>query len=106
MLSADVRVIELARLRHRVLQYLFRPRRVRQLAQCDRRLALTYGLLDPLVDLLEIHVQIHQYGCGNTLALADQTEENMFRPDIVMLETDRFLACHRQYLTDPVGEVV
>ena len=106
MLGADVGVVQLARLGHRELEHLLGARRIRQLAQRDGRLALADGLLDPLVDLLQIDVQVGEHGRGDALALADQAEEDVLGADVVVLEADRLLARHRQDLPNPVGEVV
>src|SRR5690606_20740968 len=69
-------------------------------------LPLADGLLHSLVDLLQIDVEVHQDGGGNALALANQSQEDVLRAHVIVLEPDGLLPCHRQDLPDTVREVV
>ena len=94
VLGADVGVVEFTRLRHRELEHLLRGRRVRKLAQRDRRLALAHRFLDAFVDPVEIHVEVAENVSGHAFALANQSKEDVFRSHIVDLETNRLLTSH------------
>ena len=64
------------------------------------------GLFDPLVDLVEIDVEIREHRGRDALALANQTEQNVLGADVVVLEANRLLARHRKNLPHSVGKVV
>ena len=69
VLGADVVVVEVARLFHRVLDHLLRPRRLRQLAHGDHVGAALHELLDFEADLAQIDVQVLQDVGGHAAAL-------------------------------------
>jgi len=106
VLGADVRVVELARLGHGELEHLLGARGIGQFAERDRGLPLPDRLFHPLVNLIEVDVQVGEYRGCDSLPLADEPEEDVLGPDVVVLEADRLLARHRQDLTNTVGEVV
>jgi hypothetical protein len=58
------------------------------------------------VDLLEIHVEVGQHRGGHTFTLADEPEQQVLGPDVIVLQANGFLASHREDLPHPVGEVV
>src|SRR5436190_4298139 len=45
---------------------------------------------------LDIHAKVFQHTAGNTVALAKQTKEDMFRSDVSVIERPRFLGRKRQ----------
>ena len=107
MFGADVAVIEIAGFRHRELKHLFGARSIRQIRSgrlC--RFPLLDGVLDLLGNVVEIHVEVLQHRRRNALTLADQAEQDMLGAHILVMQTCRFLACHRENLPHPLGEVV
>ena len=58
----------------------------RQFAERDGRLPLADRLLDPLVDLVEVDVQVHQDSGGHSLTLPDEAEQDVLGPNVVVAE--------------------
>ena len=107
MFGTDVAVIEIASFRHRELKHFFGARGIRQIRSGGLcRLSLLDGVLDLLGYVVEIHVQVLQHRCRNALTLADQAEQDMLGAHILVMQACRFLACHRENLPHPLGEVV
>ncbi len=106
VLRAHIAVAHLTGLRHRELEHLLGARRVGQLAHGRPRLPLPNLLLGPLLYLIEVHVQVEQHGGRDALALPDQPQQNVLGADVVVLETDRLFARHRQDFAYPISEIV
>ena len=107
VLGADVAVVELARLAHGELEDLLRARRIGKIgAGRLRRFPLLDGLLDLLLNLVEIDAQVLENRRGDALTLADEAEQDVLRPHVLVVETRGFLARHREDLPHTLGEVV
>ena len=107
VLGADVAVVELARLDHGQLEDLLGARGVRQVGTGGRGgFPALDRLLDLLLDVLEIDVEVLQDAGGDALALANQAEEDVLRPHVLVVQAGRFFAGHLQDLPDAVGEIV
>ena len=58
------------------------------------------------MNLVEIDVQVREYGRGYAFPLTDEAQKDVLGAHIIMLEADRLLPRHRQHFSDTVGEVV
>lgn len=85
MLGADVVVAELEGLAQAELEDLLGARRERDVAG---RLLLTLAddVLDLLADGVQRDTERFQSLCGDTLTLVDQAEQDVLRPDVVVVE--------------------
>jgi hypothetical protein len=103
VLGADVVVTERLRLAQRQLEHLLGPRRVR-----DLLLRLLLALADDLLDLLPHGVQADpqrfQGPRRDALALADQAEQEVLGPDVVVIESPGFVLRQVDRLSRPVGK--
>ena len=107
MLGAHVGVIELPRLAHRQLEHLLGARCIGKVGTGRRRrFALLDRLLDLLLNLFQIDVEIGQHRRGDTLALADQTEQDVLGPDVLVMQTRRLFAGHLQNFPNAIREIV
>jgi len=86
VLGADVVVIEVAGLLHRIFDHLLGPRRLRELAHRDHVGAALDELLDLHPDLPQVDVEVFQHVGGDATALLDQTEEDVLGADVLMVE--------------------
>src|SRR6266566_3348964 len=107
MLGPDVRVIELPRLAHRQLEHLLGARCIWKIGTGRRRrFPLLDRLLDLLLNLFEIDVEIGQDRRGNALALADQAEQDVLGPDVLVMQTRRLFTGHLQNFPNAIREIV
>ncbi len=107
MLRPHVGVVQLARLAHGELENFFGPGRVRQIGSGGGgRFALLHRLLDLLLNLLEVDVEIRQHGRGNAFAFADQSQQDMLGPHVLVVQPRSFLPRHLEDLAHPIREVV
>ena len=85
MLGADVVVAEAQRLTERELEDLLRARRERDLAGGDL-LAGADDADDLSAHALDGDVERLEHACGETLLFTEQTEQDVLRADVVVLE--------------------
>ena len=105
--GTDVGMIQLPGLTHRKLQYLLGSRGIREIGtRRGRRLPLLDRLLDPLLDLVQVHIQVGEHCGRHTLPFAYQPEENVLRTNVFVVQTGGFFSRHLQNLANSVGEVV
>ena len=105
MLGADVVVAEAAGLVDRELDDPLRARRQADLAD-DRPIAAADDELDGGPDLGQLDVHVLEDARGDTLALADEAEQQMLGADVVVVEPLRFVLSKRQDLASAVRELV
>ena len=105
MLRADVVVAEATRLVDRQLDDPLRPRRQAHLAD-DGSVAATDDELDGGPDLGQLDVHVLEDARGDTLALADEAEQQVLGADVVVVEPLRFVLSKRQDLARTVRELV
>ena len=105
VLRADVVVAEAARLVDRQLDDPLRARRQADLAD-DRPIAAADDELDGRPDLGQLDVHVLEDARGDTLALADEAEEQMLRADVVVVEALRLVLGKRQDLARAIRELV
>ena len=86
MLGADVVMVEVSGLFHRVLDDFLRPRRLRQLTHRDHIGPALHQLLHLQPDLAQIDVEVLQDVGGHSAPLFDQSQQDMFRADILVVE--------------------
>ena len=55
---------------------------------------------------LQRQARTHQHLRGDTFQFPEEAEQNVLRADVIVLQADRLLACHRENLPHPVREVV
>ena len=104
VLGADVVVIELPRLLDGVFDDFFGPRRLGQLPHGDHVGPGLDDFFDFQADFAQVNVEIFQDIGGNAGSLLDQAEQNMFGPDVFMVEALRLLVGELHHLAGPVGE--
>src|SRR2546430_17677944 len=103
MLGAHVAVPQLSSLIDRELDDLLGARRERDLARGCRGVAAADDELDGGADLGKLDAEGVEDARGDTLAFAHQTEEEMLRSYVVVVETDRLILGERK---DTLGAVV
>ena len=105
VLRADVVVAEPAGLVDRELDHALRARRQADLAD-DRPVAAADDELDGGPDLGQLDVHVLEDARGDTLALADEAEEQVLRADVVVVEPLRLVLRKRQDLARAIRELV
>src|SRR5207248_10464273 len=85
MLGPNVMVVEAARLVHRQLDHLFGARSQADVAR-DGAVAAANDELDGAANLIEVDTQVRQNLRRHSLALADESQEEVLCPDVVMVE--------------------
>ena len=106
MLGADVGMLECLGLLSGEGEHLLHARRV---GNIPRHLVLLSGanlFLDLLADGLQIEAHLLEDIHGNSLAKLDQTEQQMFRADIIMVKAVCLLAGECQNLLSARREVI
>ena len=103
MLGADVVVPERERLAKGELEHLLRARRQRDLASPDL-VALADDAGDLGADLLDSDVERLEHAGGDPLPLAQQPEQDVLRPDVVVLESPRLLLREDDDLARALGK--
>ena len=107
VLGADVAVAQIAGFAHGELEYFLGARRIGEIGSgrgCG--LTLLHGLLDLLLNLVEVDAEVLEDGGGDTLALADEAEQDVLGAHVFVMEAGSFLARHREDLPHPLSEVV
>ena len=105
VLRADVVVAEAARLVDGQLDDALRARRQADLAD-DRAVAAADDELDGGPDLGQLDVHVLEDARGDTLALADEAQEQVLRADVVVVEPLRLVLSERQDLARAIRELV
>ena len=72
----------------------------------DRSVAATDDELDGGPDLGQLDVHVLEDARGDTLALADEAQEQMLRADVVVVEALRLVLRERQDLASAIRELV
>ena len=107
MLSAHVGVVQLPSFTHGEFEHLLGARGVRQIGTLRSwRLAFLHGLLDALLDLVQIHIEVGEYRGCDSLPLPNQAQENVFGPHIFVMQTSSLFPRHLEDFSNPVGKVV
>ena len=105
MLRADVVVAEAARLVDGQLDDALRARGEPDLAD-DRAIASPDDELDRGAHLGQLDVHVLEHARGDALALSHQAEQQVLRPDVVVVEPLRLVLRQRQDFACPVSELV
>ena len=103
MLGADVVVAEGKRLAQCELQHLLRPRRERDLAR-GHLVALADDPGNLRTDLLDGDVERLEHARGKTFFFAQQAEQDVLGPDVVVLESARLVLREYDDLASPFCE--
>src|SRR2546425_6268888 len=103
VLGADVAVAELPCLVDRELDDLLGARRERDLARGGRGVAPADDELDGRAHLGKLHSEGIEYARRYPFALTHETEKEVLRSDVVVVETDRLVLGERE---DSLGAVV
>ena len=104
VLGADVVVVQVAGLFHRVFDDLLGPRRLRQLAHRDHVRPALDELLDFEADLPQIDVEILEHVGGDAAAFFDQAQQHMLGADVFVVEALRLLVGELHHFPGPVGK--
>ena len=105
VLGADVVVAERERLAQRQLEHLLRARRERDLAGGD----LLAGADDPhdlRADALDRDVERLEHARGKTFLLAEEPEQDVLGPDVVVLEDASLFLGEDDHLAGPLCEAL
>ena len=105
VLRADVVVAEAARLVDGQLDHPLGARRQAHLAD-DRAVAAADDELHRRPHLGQLDVHVLEHARGDTLALADETQQEMLRADVVVVEPLRLVLRERQDLARAIRELV
>ncbi len=98
MLGADVVVVKIAGLFHRVFDDLLGARRLRQLAHGDHVWSRLDELLDLEADLAQIDVEVLQHVGGDAGAFFDEAQQHVFGADVFVVEALRLLVGELHHL--------
>ena len=104
VLGADVVVVQVAGLFHRVLDDLLGPRRLRQLAHGDHVGAALDELFDFEADLAQIDVEVLEHVGGDAAAFLDQAQQDVLGADVFVVEPLRLLVGQLHDLAGAVGK--
>ena len=104
VLGADVVVVQVAGLFHRVFDDLLGPRRLRQLAHRDHVRSALDELLDLEADLPQIDVEVLEHVGGHAAAFFDQAQQHVLRADVFVVEALRLLVGELHHLAGSVGK--
>ena len=104
VLGADVVVVQVAGLFHRVFDDLLGPRRLRQLAHRDHVGSALDELLDLEADLAQIDVEVLQHVGGDAAALFDEAQQHVLGADVFVVEALGLLIGQLHHLAGAVGK--
>src|SRR3989442_3758432 len=65
-----------------------------------------YTTLFRSLDFLEVDVEVGEDRGGDALAFADQAQQDVLGPDVLVMQAGGFLPRHLQNLAHPIPEVV
>jgi hypothetical protein len=103
VLGADVVVAERQRFAQRELEHLLGARSERDLAGRDL-VALADDAGDLRAHLFDRDVERFEHARGEAFLFAQQTEQDVLRPDVVVLERPRLVLREHDDLASPFGE--
>ena len=104
VLGADVVVVQVAGLLHRVLDDLLGPGRLGQLAHGDHVGAALDELLDLQADLAQIDVEVLQHVGRDAAAFLDQAQQDVLGADVFVVEPLGLLVGQLHDLAGAVGK--
>ena len=104
VLGADVVVVQVAGLFHRVFDDLLGPRRLRQLAHRDHVGPALDELLDLEADLAQIDVEVLEHVGGHAAALFDEAQQDVLGADVFVVEALRLLVGELHHLSGAVSK--
>ncbi len=104
VLGADVVMVEVAGLFHRVFDDFLGPRRLRQLAHRDHIGSRLDDLFDLETDLPQIDVEVFQDVRRNPRTLFDEAEQNVLGANVFVVEALRLLVGKLHHLAGAVGK--
>ena len=104
VLGADVVVVQVAGLFHRILDDLLGPRRLRQLAHRDHVGSALDELLDFEADLAQIDVEVLQHVGGHAAAFLDQAQQHVLGADVFVVEPLGLLVGQLHDLAGAIGK--
>jgi len=102
VLGADVVMVEVAGLFHRVLDDLLGAGRLRELAHRHHVRAALDELLDFHADLPQVDVEVLEHVGGDAAPLLDEAEENVLGADVLVVEPLGLLVGQLHHLASPV----
>ncbi len=104
MFRAYVVVVEVPSFLNCVLDDFLRSRRLRQLAHGDHVRATLDKLFDFEANFAEVDVEVFEYVSADAAPFFDQSQEYVFRPDVLVIEALGLLIRQRHHLSGPVRE--
>ena len=104
VLGADVVVVQVAGLFHRILDDLLGPRRLRQLAHRDHVGPALDELFDFEADFAQIDVEVLQHVGRDAAAFLDQAQQHVLGADVFVVEALRFLVGQLHDLAGTIGK--
>ncbi len=102
VLGADVVVVQIAGLFHRILDDLLGPRRLRQLAHRDHVGPALDELLDFEANLAQIDVEVLEHIGGDAAAFLDEPEQHVLGADVFVVEALGLLVGQLHHFPGPI----
>ena len=102
--GADVVVVEVPRLFHRVLDHLLGARRLWQLAHRDHVRSRLNDLLNLKANLAEIDIKVLQHVGGNAGTFLHQSKQDVLGADVFVIEPLGLLIGQLHYLAGAISE--
>src|SRR5579872_6893480 len=106
MLGADVVVTKALTLAEAELERLLRARGERNLPGTERLLPFADDGENAGPNVVQLHVELHQHACSESLILPEQAEQEVLGPDVRVPETPRFVLPEDDDLSRPLGEAL
>ena len=106
VLGADIVVVEVAGLLHRILDHLLGPGRLRELAHRDHVGAALDELFNLHADLPQVDVEVFQDVGGDTAPLLDEAEKDVLGADVFVVEPLGLLVGQLHHFASTVGETL
>src|SRR6266436_1975793 len=105
MLGTDIVVVQATSFIDGQLYHLFGTRRQTDLAE-HNPVAAANDKLNGTTNLVQFNAEVTKYFCCDTFSFAYKAKEQMFCPDVIVLEALRFLLCKAQDPPGPLCELV
>ena len=104
MLRPDVIMLQASRLFDRVFDRLFGARRLRQASHRNQIGAAADELFDFQTHRSEVDAHLFENIGGDAGSFFNETEEDVFRSDVLVIETERFLVRELHHFARSVGK--
>ena len=104
VLGADVIMVEVTGLLHRILDHLLGPGGLRELAHCHHIGAALNEILDLHQDLPQVDIEVFEDVGRDAAPLLDQAEQDMLRADVFVVKPLSLLVGQLHHLAGTIRE--